>query len=158
MKGDVSVDREPTDVTLEGAAYLPDDYITDAAQKLHLYRRLSRIETAAEVVTLGEELRDRYGPLPPEVERLLMVARLRLLGTTLAVDRILVQGDAARVSFRAHASPRMTDLQKAFRAHQVSVEVKRPMPLSIVFRNVGASPIAWTVAEGLEALRQAPAA
>jgi transcription-repair coupling factor (superfamily II helicase) len=158
MKGDVSVDREPTDVTLEGAAYLPDDYITDAAQKLHLYRRLSRIETAAEVITLGEELRDRYGPLPPEVERLLMVARLRLLGTTLAVDRILVQGDAARVSFRAHASPRMTDLQKAFRAHQVSVEVKRPVPLSIVFRNVGATPIARTVAEGLEALHQAPAA
>jgi transcription-repair coupling factor (superfamily II helicase) len=158
MKGDVSVDREPTDVTLEGAAYLPDDYITDAAQKLHLYRRLSRIETAEEVVTLGEELRDRYGPLPPEVERLLMVARLRLLGTTLAVDRILVQGDAARVSFRAHASPRMTDLQKAFRTHQVSVEVKRPMPLSIIFRNVGATPIARTVAEGLEALRQAPAA
>jgi transcription-repair coupling factor (superfamily II helicase) len=158
MKGDVSVDREPTDVTLEGAAYLPDDYITDAAQKLHLYRRLSRIETAPDVITLGEELRDRYGPLPPEVDRLLMVARLRLLGTTLAVDRILVQGDAARVSFRAHASPRMTDLQKAFKAHQVSVEVKRPAPLSIVFRNVGAAPIALTVAEGLEALQQAPAA
>ncbi|MGH7465925.1 MAG: DEAD/DEAH box helicase, partial [Longimicrobiales bacterium] len=41
MKGDVTAEREPADVTLEGAAYLPDEYIVDAAQKLHLYRRLS---------------------------------------------------------------------------------------------------------------------
>jgi transcription-repair coupling factor (superfamily II helicase) len=152
MKGDVGVDREPADVTIEGAAYLPDEYIADAAQKLHLYRRLSRIENAAEVAALSAELRDRYGPLPPEVARLLTVTRLRLLGTATGVDRILVQGDAARVTFRPSTSPRMTDLQKAFAQHQVEVEVKRPMPLSIVFRRAGAAPIEQIVGDGLEAL------
>jgi transcription-repair coupling factor (superfamily II helicase) len=152
MREGETVQREPADVTIEGAAYLPDEYIADPGQKLHLYRRLSRIERAAEVRELLAEIRDRYGPTPPEVERLLMTARLRLLGTTLGVDRILVQGDAARVSFRASASPRMTDLQKAFRQHQVEVEVRRPVPLSIIFRRAGAVPVDRMVAEGLEAL------
>ncbi|MEX0907388.1 MAG: transcription-repair coupling factor, partial [Gemmatimonadota bacterium] len=152
MKGDASTEREPADVTLEGAAYVPDEFVPDAAQKLHLYRRLSRLATAADVASLLDEIRDRYGPPPPEVQRLLMAHRLRLIGTALGVDRIVVQGDAARVTFAASASPRMTDLQKAFRAHQIEVEVRRPAPLSIVFRRAGAAPIEQMIAEGLAAL------
>ncbi|HUF51030.1 MAG TPA: transcription-repair coupling factor [Longimicrobiales bacterium] len=152
MKGAVTVPREPTDVTLEGAAYLPDEYIADAAQKLHLYRRLSRLETAADVLSLQAEIRDRYGPPPAEVERLLMAHRLRLLGTGLGVERIVVQGDGARITFSGATSPRMADLQKALRSQQVEVEVKRAMPLSIVLRRAGAAAIHVVVAEGLEGL------
>jgi transcription-repair coupling factor (superfamily II helicase) len=150
LKDGPTVQREPADVTIEGAAFLPDGYIADSAQKLHLYRRLSRVETGADVLALSAEIRDRYGPPPDEVTRLLMAARLRLLGTSLGVERIAVQGDAARVTFRASASPRMTDLQKAFRQHQVDVEIRRPMPLSIVFQKAGAVPVEQMVVEGLE--------
>ncbi|HEX6308608.1 MAG TPA: transcription-repair coupling factor [Longimicrobiales bacterium] len=151
MKGEVSAERVPTDVTLDGPAYLPDEYIADAAQKLHLYRRLSRLENAADVAPLTAELRDRYGPPPPEVERLLSATRLRLTGTALGIERIVVQADAARVTFGA-GSPRMTDLQKAFREQQVEVEVRRPSPLSIVFRRAGAVPVDRMLADGLEQL------
>ncbi|HSJ26362.1 MAG TPA: transcription-repair coupling factor [Longimicrobiales bacterium] len=152
LRGDASAVREPTDVTVEGAAYLPDEYMADAAQKLHLYRRLSRLEQATEVDALLAEIRDRYGPPPPEVRRLLHAARLRLLGTSLGVERILVSGDAARVTFSASTTPRMADLQKAFRAQQVEVEVKRAMPLSIVFRAAGAAPIEDVIGSGLSAM------
>jgi transcription-repair coupling factor (superfamily II helicase) len=152
MKGDVSAAREPTDVTLEGAAYLPDEYIADAAQKLHLYRRLSRLAAPGEVTALLAELRDRYGRPPAEVERLLSAARLRLIGTAIGVERVVVQGDAARVTFATAASPRMTALQKAFRDQQIEVEVRRPNPLSIIFRRAGAVPVDEMVAVGLERL------
>jgi transcription-repair coupling factor (superfamily II helicase) len=152
MKGDVTVQREPTEVTLEGAAYLPDDYIVDAAQKLHLYRRLSRLDAPIEVPQLLAEIRDRYGRPPDEVTRLLTAAQLRLIGTSLGIDRILVQGDAARVTFAPSATIRMTDLQKAFRAQQVEVEVRRPAPLSIIFRRAGAAAIDEILVVGLTAL------
>jgi transcription-repair coupling factor (superfamily II helicase) len=152
MKGGALVQREPTDVTLEGASYLPDEYITEPAQKLHLYRRLSRLESAADVGPLREEIRDRYGPAPEEVERLLMAHRLRLIGTQLGVERILVSGDAARITFTATTTPRMADLQKALRTQQVEVEVKRAMPLSLVVRRAGAVPIETIIAESLDAL------
>jgi len=148
MQDGSAAERAPPDVSVAGSAFLPDDYIAAAAQKLHIYRRLSRLEHAGEVATLAAELRDRYGPPPPEVERLLDAARLRLLGTALGIDRIVIQGDSARVTFGA-TSPRMTDLQKAFRNQQVEVEIRRPSPLSIVFRRAGAVPIEAVVADGL---------
>jgi transcription-repair coupling factor (superfamily II helicase) len=152
MKGGVTVEREPTDVTMEGAAYLPDDYIADPAQKLHLYRRLSRVERVAEVLALYHEIRDRYGPPPVEVQRLLLAARLRLSGTSAGVERIQIVGSAARVTFAAGSSPRMLDLQKAFRDHQVEVEVRRSIPLSIVLRQAGATPVAEMLAQALDGL------
>jgi hypothetical protein len=81
-----------------------------------------------------------------------MAHRLRLIGTAIGIDRIVVQGDAARVTFSASASPRMTDLQKAFRQHQVEVEIRRPLPLSIIFRRAGAVPIEGSIAGGLAEL------
>jgi transcription-repair coupling factor (superfamily II helicase) len=152
MKGGVTVEREPTDVTTEGAAYLPDEYVADPAQKLHLYRRLSRVERVAEVLALHAEIRDRYGPPPPEVQRLLLAARLRLSGTAAGVERIQVIGNAARVTFAAATSPRMLDLQKAFRDYQVEVEVKRSIPLSIILREAGAVPVADMLADALDGL------
>src|SRR5690606_35589141 len=69
------------EVSVDGAAYTPDDYVPDEAQKLHLYRRLSTLDRMEEVDTLRREFRDRYGPVPGEVETLLHTASLRLLGT-----------------------------------------------------------------------------
>jgi transcription-repair coupling factor (superfamily II helicase) len=153
MKGQKPAeDLPPTDVSIEGAAFLPDDYVQDAAQKLHLYRRLSRVESVAEVATIRAEVRDRYGPAPIEVERLFLSAQLRLLGTQLGVERILIQGDAARVTFAAGTNPRMAVLQTAFKDHQVAVEIRRPVPLSFVIRRHGARDVAETLSAALEAL------
>ncbi len=142
----------PTDVAIEGAALLPDEYITDEAQKLHLYRRLSRLTRPAETEAVRAELRDRYGPPPPEVDRLLALTRLRLLGTELAVDRILIRGDTARVTFRRGTAPRLASLQRALSDHQVEVEVRRTDPLSIVLRRRGARAITDTVAAAFDTL------
>ena len=59
------------DVSLAGPAYLPEGYVSDPGQKLHLYRRLSRVEGRTQVESLRIELLDRFGSLPVEVESLL---------------------------------------------------------------------------------------
>jgi transcription-repair coupling factor (superfamily II helicase) len=142
----------PTDVTVEGSAYLPDAYVADASQKLHLYRRLSRVEQASEVHALAAELRDRYGPPPPEVERLVAAAALRLLGTKLGVERITLQREAARITFREGVFARLAPLQTALRSHQVELDVKRTNPLSFVLRRKGGATIVDIVGDVLEAL------
>ena len=142
----------PTDVTVEGSAYLPDAYVPDASQKLHMYRRLSRIEQVSEVHALAAEVRDRYGPPPPEVERLLAAATLRLQGTRLGVERITIQREAARVTFRDGVVARLATLQNALRAHQVELEIKRTTPLSFVLRRRGGAGIIEIVTDALEGL------
>jgi transcription-repair coupling factor (superfamily II helicase) len=159
LKEDRTAERHPpTEVNVHGAAFLPDSYIADPAQKLSLYRRLSRTETLTEVRALSAEVRDRFGPPPPEVQRLLSAAILRLLGTQLGVERVTLQEHAARVSFRPGVVPRLAALQSAFRDQQVETEIKRTAPLSLVIRRRGARPVADILTEALEALAAGRAA
>ncbi len=150
----------PPEVALDGAAYLPDAYIADPAQKLHLYRRLSRIEEIGQLHALAHEVRDRYGQPPTEVQRLLATSRLRLLGQRLGVERILIRADSARLNFREGVVPRLASLQGAFRDRQLDVEVRRTAPLSLVLRRYGAEPLEDLLAQALEILdvKQARAA
>jgi transcription-repair coupling factor (superfamily II helicase) len=70
---------------------IPPSYVPETHQRLSIYKRVSQILGEDEVAPLGEELRDRYGPLPPEVEGLLRFAALRARAEALAV----VQADIA---------------------------------------------------------------
>jgi transcription-repair coupling factor (superfamily II helicase) len=140
------------DVSMDGPAYLPDDYIADPAQKLHLYRRLSRAEDVQEVVTLHAEIADRFGSPPPAARRLLDAARLRLLGQTLGLERISIGTASARLGFRSDVVPRLTALQTAMHGSLVEVEVRRMAPLSLVLHRLGTGTLAGAVAEALHRL------
>ncbi|MSR35777.1 MAG: transcription-repair coupling factor [Gemmatimonadetes bacterium] len=146
------VEYPDPEVALGGSAYLPEGYISDPGQKLHLYRRLSRIGQHAEVEGLRQELADRFGPPPPEVERLLDQVTLRLLGRSLGIERIMVRARAARITFRPGVVPRLAILERPLRDRQVEVEVRRMAPLSLELRQVGPVPLTGTLVKALAAL------
>jgi transcription-repair coupling factor (superfamily II helicase) len=137
---------------VDGAAYIPDEYVPDEAQKLHLYRRLSTVASVEEVDRLRRELRDRYGPLMPEVEGLLETAALRLLGTELGLERILVRPWDARLNFRSGVVPKMAALQRIFTDYQLEVELQRTFPLSLTLHRRGPEPVAAMLIAALRAM------
>jgi transcription-repair coupling factor (superfamily II helicase) len=141
------------EISLAGSAFLPEGYVSDSGQKLHLYRRLSKIRRRSEVDELREELTDRFGELPAEVSRLLDATVLRLLGKGLGVDRILVRDRTARVNFRPGVVPRLQMLQGPLRDRQVEVEVRRVAPLSLALTQVGTEPLTTTLIEALTVLQ-----
>jgi transcription-repair coupling factor (superfamily II helicase) len=98
------------DVTVDHSALLPDDFIPSAEAKFDIYRRLSRVQSVEQIEDMRIELRDRFGPLPAEVDNLLNVAVLRVVGGQLGVEGVLVRGNEARVNFRVDAVPRMRGL------------------------------------------------
>ncbi|MEX2526331.1 MAG: transcription-repair coupling factor [Gemmatimonadota bacterium] len=140
------------EVSLAGSAYLPDGYVSDSSQKLHLYRRLSRVETQEEVDRLREEMMDRYGPLPPEVERLLQAHRLRLAGRQMGVERIFIKEREGRLSFRPDSPVRLAGLEGPFHNRQLEVGVKRMDPLALVVHQMGAEPLPETLVRALHAM------
>jgi transcription-repair coupling factor (superfamily II helicase) len=77
----VAAPREPKDVRIDLPvdAHLPPDYIASDRLRLEGYRRLAAAADEATVDAVVEELVDRYGPLPETAQRLVAVARLRLL-------------------------------------------------------------------------------
>jgi len=150
--GTASEEFPEPEVSLPGSAFIPDAYVSDSGQKLHLYRRLSKLEREEEVQALRTELADRYGPPPEEVERLLDAHLLRLLGRKLGIERIHARDREGRITFRASANPRMTALEGPFRDRQVQVEVKRMIPLSLALRQVGPEPLTRTLIRALMAV------
>jgi transcription-repair coupling factor (superfamily II helicase) len=86
-------------VTVDAAAYLPEDYVGEAAQRLALYKRLASLGRDAEVEDVGRELRDRFGPLPAAAARLLDVVRLRLAARALRLERLDVRAGRAVLTF-----------------------------------------------------------
>jgi transcription-repair coupling factor (superfamily II helicase) len=149
-EGEAEARPEVPEVSVSGAAYIPGSFIPDERQKLDLYRRLSKVSELDELEHLVSELRDRFGRLPPETERLIAASRIRILGGWLGAERVLATPGAARVTFRRGVVPRMTSLRDAMAGRDVEVEVRRLQPLSLVFRVAGSEDIAPIVVEALE--------
>ena len=82
--------EEPKDVRIDLPvdAHLPPDYIGSDRLRLEGYRRLASAADQAGIDAVIEELVDRYGALPEPAQRLVSVARLRLLAREYGVTEI----------------------------------------------------------------------
>ncbi len=127
----------PPEVLYDGPAHLPDEFVPDEDAKLDLYRRLARAGRHDEIAAIRAELRDRFGPLPPEAEGLLVVSDLRVLGTRLGVHTVVIRGDEARLSFREEAAPRLAGLTTALDEVQFAADIRRVRPLVLHLTRLG---------------------
>ncbi|MGH7700299.1 MAG: transcription-repair coupling factor, partial [Gemmatimonadales bacterium] len=140
------------DVVLDLPAYLADTYVPDEEAKLDVYGRVARAQRPCEIQALREELRDRFGPLPAEAERVLLVAELRALGARVGLETVLVRGDEARLTFRADARPRLAGLTAALDAVQFEADVRRAVPLAMRLRRLGGEQIGPGLVRALTAV------
>jgi transcription-repair coupling factor (superfamily II helicase) len=98
------------EVDLPVAAFLPDSYVVDRRQKIDLYRRLTRLEKFDQIEELRIELRDRFGKIPPPVQRLLSLSELKLQA---AVYQILsISMEDKYLTFKFQDRSRFSQLSK----------------------------------------------
>jgi transcription-repair coupling factor (superfamily II helicase) len=90
--------RTQAKIDLPVDAYLPDDYVPEEPQKLELYRRLGRVVSDDGLDAIRAELLDRYGAMPPPVERLLGVSRLRFRAEEAGLTQVAIE--SGQVVFR----------------------------------------------------------
>lgn len=81
------------DCTLETdqPAHIPDDYIDISAEKIRIYKQLDSLSDDREIDRLGQQLTDRFGPLPKEVENLLYVVKIRNMGVKMGFEKIIIK-------------------------------------------------------------------
>jgi transcription-repair coupling factor (superfamily II helicase) len=153
LRGDSSPKLSPADVTVDLPSYLPDDYVTSQDAKLDIYRRLTHMTDPAEIESLREEVRDRFGPLPASAETFMSVALLRVLGGAAEIESMLLRGNEARITFREHAVPRMKGISAAFHEVQFQAEVRRAHPLSLKLTRLGGAELLGGLVRALATLR-----
>ena len=85
-------------VELPVDAHLPHDYVPNERLRLEAYRRLADSHTDEQIHEVVAELSDRYGSMPAPVERLVDVARLRILMRKANVTEVIGAGKTVRLS------------------------------------------------------------
>ncbi|MDA1154446.1 MAG: transcription-repair coupling factor [Proteobacteria bacterium] len=78
---------------------IPEDYVPDLDVRLGLYRRLSNLTTKVELEGFAAELIDRFGPLPREVNTLLLVVRIKAMCKKAGISQLDAGPKGATIRF-----------------------------------------------------------
>ena len=125
-------------------AYIPDDYINVPKEKMRLYRELDNMKSEAGVDAFVAEMTDRFGAVPPQLEELVNIVRLRQKAISLGFEKIILKNGGMLAYFvsnqksnyyNSESFGRVLDfIQRSPRKYQL---VQRPTSLFIKCDNVG---------------------
>lgn len=76
------------ELTLDIDAYIPKSYIKDEKQKIDIYKQFQNLNSNDDVKDLKDELIDRFGDYPQEVENLFTVSELKMHAKQQRVESI----------------------------------------------------------------------
>jgi transcription-repair coupling factor (superfamily II helicase) len=99
MRGQEVLPEIQTQINLKVGIRIPPQYIADENQRLSTYKRISSIKYDSEIEELRNELEDRFGPVPSEVESLIDYVRLRLVAEKALVHSIERERDGVAIKF-----------------------------------------------------------
>ncbi len=78
---------------------IPDDYVESITERLSLYQRLDNCENEEELLSMAGEMKDRFGPLPREVNDLFVTVRCRKLAVELGFEKMSLKDETLRCYF-----------------------------------------------------------
>jgi len=80
-------------------AYIPTDYVPDAALRLRLYRRMATLDGMEEIEGVEAELADRFGKLPDPVDNLLYQLRVKILAGVARVTAVTAENHQIKIRY-----------------------------------------------------------
>jgi len=126
---DIEIPNELPRIELPMNARIPEDYVDHLPTRLAVYQRLAKMTDADYIPEIRDELRDRFGPLPDEVENLLTLASLRALAADVGVESIVQGRDAIVLSLRTPVGGAKVPLQRALGPSVQVGNTQMQMPL-----------------------------
>ena len=103
LKGEPVHSYVETELSLGIPAFIPENYMSDAKERLRYYKILSSTPDEAGQRDTIFEMRDRFGPLPPELENFTAVLSFKRFISALRVQKADIHPDRVRLSFAENA-------------------------------------------------------
>jgi transcription-repair coupling factor (superfamily II helicase) len=97
-------------ITVDAPILIPDGYVPDLNLRMALYRRLSDLDSPAEIEGFAAEMIDRFGPLPDEARNLLSVIETKLHLRDACVAKLDIGEKGALVTFHNDNFPNTAGL------------------------------------------------
>ena len=137
-KSVASVENLDPIINLPVEAFINREYISNAGEKIEIYRRLAVIREELEIKDLREELTDRFGKITEPVENLLQIALIRLFAKNSGIISIrelnfrveIVFSDLKRISAQG-----IIELSKIFRRDFKFIETSQRIFLTFKTKN-----------------------
>ena len=89
---------EPVRLDVNVDAYVPSDYIPYEQAKVDVHRRIAGAREVADLVTLREELEDRFGDVPDPLRNLIALQQARIKLGQAGARAVTVRGDRLAVT------------------------------------------------------------
>ena len=110
QKNEPMAGRRDVHISVEGSSLIPNDYISDTSERLILYRRLGNVQSSEEVFSIGNEIRDRYGPMPQAVNSLLISSLVSVSSHHIGLNQINITSSGISAVFnRKDTTSKMLD-------------------------------------------------
>ena len=115
LQGQVVEKTEPTIIDINVTAFIPDEWVGSAEQKMIEYKRLADVKTDIELDYITEEWKDRFAKPPESVENLIKLIKLRLSATGVKISLIRETEDNIRI-YTPYSQPEWKIIQRALSA------------------------------------------
>ena len=86
-------------IDLNVTSYIPDEYISDQNQKIEIYQDIALAKTEDDISNVVDELIDRFGNMPYEIENLLEISRIKQLAKKNNITKIQSRRDAIMFTY-----------------------------------------------------------
>lgn len=70
---------------------IPDEYVSNSSERIYLYKELDNCETEEVLQKFGDQLIDRFGPLPAQTVALFDTLRLRWVAKELGFEKLILK-------------------------------------------------------------------
>ncbi len=91
LKGESSPDNPEPDVKIAVSAYIPDEYVPNADQKMEFYQRLADAPRIIELLEIREEMEDRFGRMPDPAKSLMCIMEVKIMARQLGLERVQLE-------------------------------------------------------------------
>ncbi len=99
LRGEEPEEQMEPSIDIQIKALLPDEYIVDKQAKASLYQRMIGIAGEEEMSEMFDELVDRFGTPPPEVENLMEIVKIRYRSKALKIDHVVQNKQEVTIRF-----------------------------------------------------------
>ena len=135
FRGEVAEGQTELRLELPVDAHIPEDYVDSERLRLEAYQKLSTASSPAakgdQIGLVLEELVDRYGDPPEQVQNLIAVSRLRLAAQKAGLGEVVAMGSNLRVAPAILADSVQVRLQRMYpgsKYHAAPKVVTVPLP------------------------------
>ncbi len=140
-----------TQINCDIDAFIPDTYISNEAQKLDTYKRISSITGEEDYSDIQDELIDRFGELPKECENLLNVAKLRAIAHQCYATEVDIQRGMFKLTLDSKADVNVDAIPQVIKENHGQLRFNGGATPMMVFRQ-STREKTWTLQETMEHL------